>query len=376
MKILHIATDYRHTAVYSSLFREMKLCNQLVVLVPTSNEIIDSDELNDESCCVKQIPHEKPRMFGVQINAYKVSRYILKNRYCENVDIIHAHYVLNDGSVALQLFSRLNIPYVVSVRATCLSNFGRLSAPHNYLTSLKVLLHANTIVFQSSSALYLLLKMIPVFFRKNILGKHKIIPNGIDKFWLENIYVKNRIVSERNFIVLTVASLELNKNIVSVAKAVDRLNARGYNVTHYIVGAVLDNSILSELHSTYSSKYLGIKNRQDLLDLYREVDIFVMVSHKETFGLVYVEAMSQGLPIVYSKGQGFDGQFDDGTVGYHASPNSVLDIENAILKIVDDYNRISRNAALLCKKYDWRLIASAYTDLYSRIVDDNVFSCE
>lgn len=375
MKILHIATDYRHTAVYSSLFREMKLRNQIVVLIPASTDIIDSDELNDESCCVEQIPHEKPRMFGAQINAHKASRYIIKNKYCENVDIIHAHYVLNDGSVALQLFSRLNIPYVVSVRATCLSNFDRLLAPHNYLTSLKVLMHANSIVFQSTSALHLLLKMIPVFFRKCILGKYKIIPNGIDKFWLENTYIKKRDVSEKNYIVLTVASLESNKNIVSVAKAVDRLNARGCNVSHYIVGAVLDNSILSDLHSIHSSKYLGIKNRQNLLELYREVDIFVMVSHKETFGLVYVEAMSQGLPIVYSKGQGFDGQFDEGTVGYHASSNSVLDIENAILKIVDDYNRLSRNATSLSKNYDWKLISTSYIDLYSGIINGNASSC-
>lgn len=40
-----------------------------------------------------------------------------------------------------------------------------------------------------------------------------------------------------------------------------------------------------------------------------------MPSHKETFGLVYAEAMSQGLPIIYTKNQGFDGQFPDGYVG-------------------------------------------------------------
>ena len=41
-----------------------------------------------------------------------------------------------------------------------------------------------------------------------------------------------------------------------------------------------------------------------------------MPSRYETFGLVYGEAMSQGLPIIYSKGQGVDGYFKEGTVGY------------------------------------------------------------
>ena len=40
---------------------------------------------------------------------------------------------------------------------------------------------------------------------------------------------------------------------------------------------------------------------------------FCLPSHAETFGLVYVEAMSQGLPIIY-EGQGFDKQFQDGEV--------------------------------------------------------------
>lgn len=41
--------------------------------------------------------------------------------------------------------------------------------------------------------------------------------------------------------------------------------------------------------------------------MFAESDIFVMVSHSETFGLVYIEALSQGLPILYTRGQGIDG---------------------------------------------------------------------
>ena len=38
--------------------------------------------------------------------------------------------------------------------------------------------------------------------------------------------------------------------------------------------------------------------------IYRENDIYVMPSIIETFGLVYAEAMSQGLPVIYTRGQG------------------------------------------------------------------------
>ena len=47
-----------------------------------------------------------------------------------------------------------------------------------------------------------------------------------------------------------------------------------------------------------------------------------MTSLGESFGLTYAEAMSQGVPVIYSKGQGFDGQFKEGVVGYHVDPLS------------------------------------------------------
>ena len=56
-----------------------------------------------------------------------------------------------------------------------------------------------------------------------------------------------------------------------------------------------------------------------------------MLSIMETFGLVYAEAMSQGLPIIYTKGQGFDEQFDEGKVGYHAD---CFNIEEIVKRII------------------------------------------
>jgi glycosyltransferase involved in cell wall biosynthesis len=69
----------------------------------------------------------------------------------------------------------------------------------------------------------------------------------------------------------------------------------------------------------------------ELIDIYRANDIFVMPSFTESFGLVYAEAISQGLPVVYSIGQGFDRQFPEGEVGYHADPNSAQSVADAIL---------------------------------------------
>lgn len=45
-------------------------------------------------------------------------------------------------------------------------------------------------------------------------------------------------------------------------------------------------------------------DKTKIIDVYRDSDIFVMPSKFETFGLVYVEALTQGLHLIYTKGQG------------------------------------------------------------------------
>ena len=65
---------------------------------------------------------------------------------------------------------------------------------------------------------------------------------------------------------------------------------------------------------------------ENFIKYFIESDIFVMPSRYETFGLVYVEALSQGLPVIYTRGQGFDGQIPDGEVGYSVKCNDVNEI--------------------------------------------------
>ena len=50
-----------------------------------------------------------------------------------------------------------------------------------------------------------------------------------------------------------------------------------------------------------------IKEENELRNFYRQNDIFCMPSFNETFGMTYIEAMSQGCQIICSEDQGIDG---------------------------------------------------------------------
>ena len=97
-----------------------------------------------------------------------------------------------------------------------------------------------------------------------------------------------------------------------------------------------------------------------------------MPSIHETFGLVYAEAMSQGLPVIYTKGQGFDEQFDEGIVGYHVDCYNAKEIAYRILDVLNHYNQLSKNCVKLCDKFHWNLITPEYINIYKECINMNM----
>ena len=63
-----------------------------------------------------------------------------------------------------------------------------------------------------------------------------------------------------------------------------------------------------------------------------------MPSIHESFGRVYAEAMTQGVPVIYSKGQGFDGIYPDGHVGYSVPSRNPEYIAECIKNISQLFN--------------------------------------
>ena len=90
-----------------------------------------------------------------------------------------------------------------------------------------------------------------------------------------------------------------------------------------------------------------------------------MPSITETFGLVYLEALSQGLPVLCSKGQGIDGFFPPNSVVELVNPSSISDIARGIRCLFYrlDSVRLMHNDFL--HPFLWSHIAKKYLSLYS-----------
>ena len=97
---------------------------------------------------------------------------------------------------------------------------------------------------------------------------------------------------------------------------------------------------------------------------YAGCDILLVPSTAETFGMVYLEAMSQGVPVLYTKGQGFDGQFEEGEVGFSVLCGNVKQQAKMLGDVTIEYAQRSARCIDRAKDYAWPIIAKKWVELY------------
>lgn len=361
MKILHINSYYGESIFYKNLYdRQVKNEHDISVYVPTSKKFDKSKYDYGEYTNISKCYNKYDRIiFHLKHN--KIFRDI-KNKYnAKEFDMIHAHSLFSNGYIAYKLNKLYNLPYIVAVRNTDANVFFKRMI-HLRKLGIEILKNAQNLIFISEAYKYNVLdKYVPNKYKNEIAKKSMVIPNGVEEFWLNNKFEREyKKFDDKKIKLIFAGQVDKNKNVITTAKACNILIEKGYDVTYTIVGKVENKNIFNKLSKLNFINYITRKSKEELICLYRENDIYVMPSKTETFGISYIEALSQGLPLIYSKGQGFDGQFEEGIVGYHVDSMNPKDIANKIEMIIQDYNNISERCAINIHKYNWESISLLY----------------
>lgn len=197
-----------------------------------------------------------------------------------------------------------------------------------------------------------------------------VIPNGVDGFWLDNINHARRPPSPPVRLIF-VGSFTRNKNLPAVLETVRLLLAEGVGVRIQLVGSGPQEDEVRRL-ADQMPEHVEIRpwvdSKEDLRDLYRQADVFVMPSFTETFGLTYIEAMSQGLPVIYTQGEGIDGYFPDGEIGYGVDPSDPRLIADRVNQILGQHQAMSARCLAAAHSFSWDSVADRYLDLYDSVL--------
>ncbi len=190
--------------------------------------------------------------------------------------------------------------------------------------------------------------------------KFKEIPFGVDT---SELYPRRELKNEKNFNILFVGGLDEAHRF----KGVDILIKAAAKIKeNYKVNLVGNGELVEEYKKL--SKDLSIEKKVNFLEnieddelkkIFRNADVFVLpsTSKNEAFGIVLVEAMASGVPVVASNFPGVRSVFEDGIQGFRIKPNSVNDLKEKLeilIKNPGQRNKMALDARRLAKeKYSW-----------------------
>lgn len=303
-----------------------------------------------------------------RLKLWRISRKCGKYYQKIPLDILHGNMLFCDGYLCRKLARQKNIPFCVSVRDTDINSKFLWKLPWTKSMGLANLAGASAVIFLSPKYLDKLIAKLPPKYKETVRRKAYIVPNGIDDYYIDNAAFKGPLASD-DLRLIFVGKISKRKNLETTAAACRLLIDRGYNTVLNVVGPVADQRYEKLIEDTPFIHYFGKCEKEQVLGHLRASDIFVMPSHTETFGLVYLEAMTQGLPVIYTRGQGFDGQFEEGTVGFSVDDNSPEEIAERVIAIKENYETMSRNATAMASKYSWGEAAGKYMDVYRNVIN-------
>jgi glycosyltransferase involved in cell wall biosynthesis len=391
LHILHISNDFGGTEVYRNLYQQLDIIGvKQTVFVPLNPRVLyrkGNHDFKFNSDGSKIIYSVTQRWYHRYLYTNKITAVVKDLEKLVNLDeisLIHTSTLCMTGAVAFEISKKIKKPYIVSVRNTDINEyFKKMWWKKNYFYT--VLTNASSVIFISPQYKK---NCFEHYFDQSVVSKvatkTKVIPNAIDSYYLKNRQNVPKTLHDTIEIVFA-GGFRDNKNLLRLIQAVDILKNRNYEVKLTAIGRSLPNRKVSDSYIDLLDKavegkdyicLVDFKDKEGLCDVYNNSDIFAMPSIHETFGLSYVEALSQGLPIVYTQGQGFDGFYEDGEVGFSVDSLKIEDIARGIECVIKNYPNLAQNVVnlKLSKDFDVNEIAKEYLSLYNTILEvtDNI----
>jgi glycosyltransferase involved in cell wall biosynthesis len=278
-------------------------------------------------------------------------------------DVIYSHTLWTDGVPGYLLSLLFKKRFIVTVRSADSSLFLPKLIHYRWLIKM-VAAASEKIIFVSPAYMKKITITYPRIFS---LSKCKVISNALDSFWFKQHFDK-----KRSSTILFVGRFCHNKQLNILYQVILDAKDKHQELKFIAVGGTSEafKSICSINDVPNWVEIIEYTHsREELARLYSESALMALPSINETFGLVYLEALSQGCPVIHLIGEGIDDIFPNN--------ENVISIEyknpRALFGAIDNtlnFNHVNiNNSGILkvqseiAKSYSWDSIATKIFDV-------------
>ena len=216
------------------------------------------------------------------------------------------------------------------------------------------------------------------FVNKYFPADYKIIPNGVDTKHFSPEVAPIAEFGDGKLNILFVGRLEKRKGANYLLKAYERVKRDIPNSRLIIVGPG------SKLRDKYEKRvkkrsltdvvFVGYTNYEELPRYYKTADVFCApATGWESFGIVLLEAMAVGKPIVASSIEGYASILTHGAEGLLVPPKDDKSLAQALSQLLNDEQlrqEMGAKGILKAKEYDWKNVARRVEALYSKVLSE------
>ena len=293
-------------------------------------------------------------------------------------DVIHCHHPFWMGDIALRLSSQFRIPMVFTYHTMFEQHMHYLPIQNEGTKRFIIELFtgyanlATQVIVPSESVRAILLE-------RGVKAPMAVVPTGVDlkKYSVgDGTVIRKRLgIPPEAVVIGYVGRLALEKNIEFLSRSVAAY-LKKESKAHYLVageGPLRDliKKIFDEQGVGQQLHLAGVLKGQDLVDCYHAMNVFAFASLSETQGIVLVEAMAAGLPIVAMDAPGVREVVKDGYNGrliFEENQKYFLEALSWCLKQAPgEFERMKKNAQAATKEFAADLCANRMLEIYQEV---------
>ena len=286
-------------------------------------------------------------------------------------DILNTHFAVPSGPTGVALSRLFKTPHVLTIIGGDIYDPTKKLSPNNSALLREVVRR----VLDSSSHIIAISQDIKTRAREDLhcQTEVEVIHYGLTPPEFQRKSRSELGIPEDEVVLISMGRLIKRKAIRDVLLALSRLEGSPFRLL--IIGEGPEEERLRDL-----AKTLGLASRVDFMgavwgeskfQYLAAADIFVLPSVHEGFGLVFLEAMHCGLPVIASTSGGQTDFLQDGKTGFLVPVGAVEALADRILRLANDgrlRKQISEYNAQYAKRFDISAVAERYEALFADVI--------